>query len=97
MSRRRLPFEIPPPRPFSDSPTAVRNRRYRDRLRQARLEDNERGSNDEPPTTTYRCICGWRWTGVGTFATTVGAFGLHARDCLFGEPVQVIVRRRRAS
>jgi hypothetical protein len=94
---RRVPFAIPEPRAFCDSPTAIRNRRYRERLRQARLEDSEHGRNDEPPTCTYRCICGWRWTGVGSFAATVGAFEVHAKSCLFGEPVQVIVRRRRAS
>jgi hypothetical protein len=90
---RRLPFEVPPPRAYSSTPTAVRNRRYQERKRQARIEDTELGCNDEP-RTSYHCICGWRWAGIGTFSATVGAFDLHARSCLFGEPVQVIVRRR---
>lgn len=92
---RRLPFKIPPPRihKYSSTPTAIRNRRFQQRRREARLLDTERGCNDEP-TTSYHCACGWRWTGVGTLKATVGAFNDHAQSCLFAEPIQVVVRRR---
>lgn len=92
---RRLPFELPAPRGYSSTPTAVRSRRHRERRRQAQLESRS-ARGDGPPTTSYFCICGWKYTGLGTLAATVGAFNVHAKGCLFGEPVQIIVRRRSA-
>jgi hypothetical protein len=92
MSRRRLPYELPAPKAYSDSPGAVRMRRYLERKRQAELEQPQPAGG--PPTTTFHCICGWRWTGLGTLRATEGAFALHAKSCLFGEPIRVIVRKR---
>jgi hypothetical protein len=94
MSRRRLPFKLPPARAYSSTPTAVRSRRWREREKQRALECAAGRSDNTPPTTSWFCACGWKWTGLGTLSATVQAFELHVKDCLFGEPVQVIVRRR---